>query len=124
MNRNQKIVLSVGAGLLVIAAVARVTNGPSATAGPPREADVLLLRDTSELRFTNDSDINLHNCGVVLEGDIYAPLAELPAHGRGAIAREAFGRGDVPRDEFYRRSRQVVMNCLDDSNAAVKIRLK
>lgn len=89
----------------------------------PEGSDVLVIRDTDEIRFTNDSAIALHNCSVDIDGDFSAMLNELPARGRATLPRHDFS-GTLPRDEFYRRSRTMAMRCYNDANALVPITLK
>ncbi len=85
---------------------------------------MLLTRDTDELRFANDSSLNLINCRVEIDGGFGAALPELPAHGRGALGAAQFDEA-MPRDEFFTRShRSTTMTCMDEAHAKVLIALK
>lgn len=113
--------IALGAvGFVTLIVLLDVLSGTVAES--PRSADILVIRDLDELRFTNDSVIDLHNCPVQIDG-FSANVAELAAGARATLSRGAFDRA-LPRDEFYRRARRVTMHCYDDSNALVQVRVK
>lgn len=111
------------AAVMVGASMGLGCTDPPPAASYARRADVLVLRDFDNMRLTNDSDVALHDCRIVIDGGFLGRLAALPARGRATVARAAFGR-ELPRDEFYRRSGSIEMGCLDSDNAFVEIRLK
>lgn len=74
---------------------------------------VLLIRDSNELRFTNDSDTDLFDCTVTIDGGFSAVLRELKSKDRKFLVRAQFS-AQMPRDEFYSRTlRSVAMDCFD-----------
>jgi hypothetical protein len=85
-------------------------------------ADVLVVRDVDHLRFTNDSAINLHGCVVRIDG-YESVLRELPAKARAAVGRLTFN-DPLPQAEFLKRSRTIAMQCYDDENHLVAVRVR
>lgn len=104
---NNNFVVTLSVSLLWLSLVACTTPPPSVAAVP-----VLLMRDSNELRFTNDGDAALYDCTVTIDGGFSATLRELPAKDRKFLMRAQFSP-DMPRDEFYSRSlRSTQMTCL------------
>lgn len=120
MSVAKVLFVSLGAGAVAIATV--IVGGLPAPART-RSASVMVIRDLDELRFTNDSDIDLHRCRIAIDGAFSADLKGLPARGRGSIPRSAFAV-DLPRDEFYRRARTMAIACFDDNDVRVVVELK
>src|SRR5688572_27136157 len=92
------------AGFIVLGTVGRMIDS-TPSRGPA--VPVLLMRDSNELRFTNDGDVNLYDCTVTIDGGFAAILRELPAKDRKGLMRAQFS-GDIPLDEFYKRTLRSV----------------
>jgi hypothetical protein len=105
---------------IVLGIVGNLIGGGSVS--PSRSVEVLMVRDVDQLRFTNDSDVPLHNCQVSIDG-YSAILSELPARGRKELGRLRFN-DPLPQDEFLKRTRRMSMLCYDDANEQVAIELK
>lgn len=91
-----------------VVAVLTGCSAPPATDAVP----VLMMRDSNELRFTNDGEQALYDCTVTIDGGFSAILRELPAKDRKFLMRAQFAEA-MPRDEFYSRTlRSVEMTCL------------
>lgn len=86
-------------------------------------ADVLVIREHDRLQFANDSDIDLHNCAVNL-GGARTILHELPSRGRAELAHTVFAVA-MSRAEFLTRSaRSITMECYNDANEIIPVRVQ
>lgn len=88
------------------------------------DAEVLVTRDSNELRFTNDGPDDLKDCDVTIEGNYGAVLPALPVREQKFLVRAQF-KPEVPPGEFYQRAlRSTRVECHDANGKPQQIKLK
>jgi hypothetical protein len=113
-----------GCKLFAIVVVASAAACGQPATPRPEIAIVFTMIDLDEIRFTNDSRIDLADCRIQIQapGFNLGRVGSLPVSGRATLSRATVAPG-MPRDEFYARlsrayPEQFEMGCRDAETGA------